>query len=96
MAVLSPFNLEIGQVVMFLIETSFNTHFDIQFESCSYMSDFVLSEGSFFGSFVSNSLPINFSTGYTFDNNYAGFIARVYNNDNQSNQLACDARLIFV
>ena len=93
---MSPFNLEIGQVVMFFIETSFNSHFDIQIESCSYMGDSILSGGSFFGSFVSNSLPINFSTGYTFDNDYAGFIARVYNNDNKSNQLACDAQLIFV
>ena len=92
---MSSFDLEVGQVVMFFVETSFNSHFDIQLKSCLYMGDPV-SEGPFFGNFVTNSLPINFSTGYTFDSDYAGFIARVYDSDSESNQLACDAQLIFV
>ena len=82
---------------MFFVETSYSNMFDLALHSCICQDiPLALGGGHFNGDYVTNQLPAEFATGYSFQRDYAGFIMRIYNNlDAQTDQVACSARIQF-
>lgn len=91
----SEIDLGIGQVVMFFVETTYAELFDLALHSCTYQNiPLAIGGGPFNGDYVTNQIPSGFSTGYSFERDFSGFIMRIYNNlDADSDQVICSARI---